>query len=113
VERAYGPGSIFHIVDRLKELIKVKGNQVAPAELEAVLLERPDVDDAAVVGVTIDGEERPRAYVVKAEGSTAKEQDIAEWMADKVAAHKRLRGGVAFIDAIPKNPVGYPSPSEP
>lgn len=105
----YGPGAIFHIVDRLKELIKVKGNQVAPAELEAILLERPDIVDAAVVGVTIDGEEKPRAYVVMDGDSTAKEQDIAKWLAGKVAAHKRLRGGVAFIDDIPKNPVSFGS----
>ena len=53
----------FFIVDRMKELIKVKGNQVAPAELEAVLLEHPQIADAAVVGVTIQSEEVPRAYV--------------------------------------------------
>jgi len=101
----YGPGAIFHIVDRIKELIKVKGNQVAPAELEAVLLEHPDVSDVAVVGVTIQGEELPRAYIVRSEGCKAKEQDIAAWMAGKVIRYKQLKGGVAFIDAIPKNPV--------
>ncbi|KAK1771110.1 hypothetical protein QBC33DRAFT_231983 [Phialemonium atrogriseum] len=106
VSGVYGPGAIFHIVDRLKELIKVKGNQVAPAELEALLLERPDVADAAVVGVTIDGEERPRAYVVRAPGSDAGERDVAAWLAGKVAPHKQLRGGVVFTDEIPKNPSG-------
>lgn len=101
----YAPGALFHIVDRLKELIKVKGNQVAPAELEGVLLERPDVTDAAVVGVTINGEELPRAYIVRAPGSSTSEQEMAEWLAGKVARFKRLRGGVKFIDEIPKNPV--------
>ena len=101
----YAPGAIFRLVDRLKELIKVKGNQVAPAELEALLLERPDVLDAAVVGVTVAGEERPRAYVVAAPAARATADEIAAWVADKVTAHKRLRGGVAFIDQIPKNPV--------
>ncbi|KAL2264813.1 hypothetical protein VTJ83DRAFT_7323 [Remersonia thermophila] len=110
---SYDPGAIFHVVDRVKELIKVKGNQVAPAELEGVLLESPDVADAAVVGVTIrDGEkgsdswEVPRAYVVRRPGSSATEQDVAKWMEGKVAPYKRLVGGVVFVDAIPKNPSG-------
>ncbi|OIW31539.1 acetyl-CoA synthetase-like protein [Coniochaeta ligniaria NRRL 30616] len=102
----YRPGGTFHIVDRLKELIKVKGNQVAPAELEAVLLERPDVVDAAVVGVTIRGEELPRAYVVLAEGVKTTEREVADWMAGRVARHKQLRGGVVFTDVVPKNPSG-------
>jgi acyl-CoA synthetase (AMP-forming)/AMP-acid ligase II len=101
----YEPGAIFHIVDRLKELIKVKGNQVAPAELEAVLLERPDIVDAAVVGVTIQGEELPRAYIVMAEDSKATEKEVADWMAKRVAKHKQLRGGVVFTNEVPKNPV--------
>ena len=90
-----------------QELIKVKGNQVAPAELEALLLDHPAVQDAAVVGVTINGEELPRAYISLQENSkSAKEQDIASWLATKVAKHKRLAGGVKFVDAIPKNPSG-------
>ncbi|KAK1754532.1 4-coumarate--CoA ligase-like 7 [Echria macrotheca] len=102
----YKPGGIFHVVDRLKELIKVKGNQVAPAELEAVLLESPDVADVAVIGVTIDGGELPRAYVVKDPRSKATEKDIAEWMKGRVAYYKQLKGGVVFTDIIPKNPSG-------
>ncbi|EON99289.1 putative 4-coumarate- ligase protein [Phaeoacremonium minimum UCRPA7] len=104
----YKPGTTFHIVDRLKELIKVKGNQVAPAELEAVLLERPDVADAAVVGVTIKGEELPRAYVVKVPDTNASEHEISKWMEGKVTRYKQLKGGVCFVDIIPKNPVGHP-----
>ncbi|EAQ92474.1 hypothetical protein CHGG_00709 [Chaetomium globosum CBS 148.51] len=102
----YKPGGIFHVVDRVKELIKVKGNQVAPAELEGVLLENPDVADAAVVGVTIGGEEVPRAYVVRRPQSTASEKDVAAWMEGKVTHYKRLKGGVVFVDAVPKNPSG-------
>ncbi|KAL2020907.1 hypothetical protein VTK56DRAFT_7794 [Thermocarpiscus australiensis] len=102
----YKPGGIFHVVDRVKELIKVKGNQVAPAELEGILLENTDVTDAAVVAVAIKGEEVPRAYVVRRPNSRASEQDIAQWMDAKVAKYKRLRGGLAFIDQIPKNPSG-------
>jgi len=96
----------FNIVDRRKELIKVKGNQVAPAELEGVLLEHPAVSDAAVVGVTIEGEELPRAYIVLREGHKAKPDEIAQWISTRVARHKRLAGGVKIIDSIPKNPSG-------
>jgi 4-coumarate--CoA ligase len=97
----------FYIVDRLKELIKVKGNQVAPAELEALLLEHPQLSDAAVVGVTIDGEELPRAYVVPREDAKGKvqEEEVAEWLAKRVNRFKRLAGGVMVVDSIPKNPV--------
>ncbi|KAK7431737.1 hypothetical protein QQZ08_001674 [Neonectria magnoliae] len=103
----FAPGALFHVVDRVKELIKVKGFQVAPAELEALLLERSDVADAAVIGVTIDGEEVPRAYIVKTSNSEdTTEDDIASWLASRVSRHKRLVGGVVFIDVIPKIPSG-------
>jgi len=60
---------MFFIVDRKKELIKVKGNQVAPAQLEALLLEHPGIADAAVIGMlTEDGNEKPRAFVVRQVG---------------------------------------------
>jgi acyl-CoA synthetase (AMP-forming)/AMP-acid ligase II len=104
---SYGPGALFYIVDRIKELIKVKGHQVAPAELEALLLERSDVADAAVIGVTIQHEEVPRAYVVRSPGTSASGEEIAQWLAAKVAKYKRLKGGVSFVEAIPKNPVRY------
>ncbi|KAM3418257.1 hypothetical protein BST61_g4258 [Cercospora zeina] len=101
---------LLHVVDRKKELIKVKGFQVAPAELEALLLDHPAVEDAAVVGVTIAGEERPRAYVVLRKGEKEAQpvlpKDVAEWLAAKVSRHKRLTGGVVALDAIPKNPSG-------
>jgi 4-coumarate--CoA ligase len=98
----------FFIVDRMKELIKVKGNQVAPAELEALLLENPKVQDACVVGVTIKGEEVPRAYVVLQggeKGSERVEREIQEWVKERTSRHKWLVGGVGFVDAVPKNPV--------
>jgi 4-coumarate--CoA ligase len=98
----------FFIVDRMKELIKVKGNQVAPAELEALLLEHPQIADAAVVGVTIQGEEVPRAYVALQEGQKADEKEIQDWLGKRVSRHKRIVGGCVFIDAIPKNPVSPP-----
>lgn len=103
----YGPGALFHVVDRLKELIKVKGNQVAPAELEGVLLENKAIADAAVVGVTIGGEEVPRAYVVPSAGAKITEAEVATWMEGKVTRYKRLAGGVVFVDEVPKNPVSW------
>ncbi|KAG0650146.1 4-coumarate-ligase isoform 6 [Hyphodiscus hymeniophilus] len=96
----------FYIVDRMKELIKVKGNQVAPAELEALLLEHPQISDAAVVGVTIQSEEVPRAYVVVQEGNKADAKGIQEWLANRVSRHKRIVGGCVFVETIPKNPSG-------
>lgn len=95
----------FFIVDRMKELIKVKGNQVAPAELEGLLLEHPQIADVCVVGVTIDGEEYPRAYVVLQAGQKGDKKEIQEWLAKKVSRHKQIVGGVVFVDLIPKNPV--------
>ena len=100
----------FFIVDRKKELIKVKGNQVAPAELEALLLDHPAIADAAVIGLqTEDGDEMPRAYVVlrpdEASQSTPK-GEIVKFVEMRVSRHKRITGGVVFLDAIPKNPSG-------
>ncbi|KAF2177200.1 4-coumarate-CoA ligase-like protein [Zopfia rhizophila CBS 207.26] len=102
----FGNG-LFYIVDRKKELIKYKGLQVAPAELEAVLLSHPDILDAAVIGVeTEDGtNEVPRAYVVADQKRISGEQ-IKGFVKRNVASHKQLRGGVVFLDAIPKSPAG-------
>ncbi|KAL6401488.1 4-coumarate- ligase [Ilyonectria robusta] len=107
---SYRPGAKIHIVDRIKELIKVKGFQVAPAELEAVLLEREDIVDAGVVGVTINGEEAPRAYIVKAPGSQTSAEDIVKWMEGTTAKYKWLRGGLVFVDSIPRVPVSDQHP---
>ncbi|KAJ0306357.1 hypothetical protein COL516b_004816 [Colletotrichum fioriniae] len=94
----------FWIVDRKKELIKVNALQVAPAELEAVLLENEHVADAAVVGITIEGNEWPRAYVALQDVSIGKvkPEDIQEWIKPRVAKHKALVGGVVFVDEVPK-----------
>ncbi|KAF3764411.1 4-coumarate-CoA ligase 2 [Cryphonectria parasitica EP155] len=94
----------FWIVDRKKELIKVNGLQVAPAELEQVLLENEHVADAAVVGITIDDHEWPRAYVELQASSRGKvgPENITEWIKPKVAKHKHLAGGVVFVDEVPR-----------
>ncbi|OAG00427.1 4-coumarate-CoA ligase-like protein [Paraphaeosphaeria sporulosa] len=98
---------LFYIVDRKKELIKYKGLQVAPAELEALLLNHEDILDAAVIGVDADGgtNEVPRAYVV-ADSKKISGKQIQEYVKANVASHKQLRGGVVFLDAIPKSPSG-------
>lgn len=98
---------LFYIVDRKKELIKYKGLQVAPAELEALLITHDLIADAAVIGIEMDDgtSEVPRAYVV-ADQSKISSQEIAEWVKHQVATHKQLRGGVVFVDAIPKSPSG-------
>ncbi|KAK5635150.1 hypothetical protein RRF57_010862 [Xylaria bambusicola] len=96
----------FFIVDRKKELIKYKGNQVAPAELDAVLLSHPKILDAAVIGVPGEGTEVPRAYVV-ANQKEISGREIVEWFSKQgLSRYKSLRGGVVFIDAIPKSPSG-------
>lgn len=87
-----------------QELIKYKGLQVAPAELEALLLTHPDILDAAVIGVEQPGTEVPRAYVVP--GKNISEEDVKTFVKQHVADYKQLRGGVVFIDAIPKSPAG-------
>ena len=100
----------FYIVDRMKELIKVKGLQVAPAELEALLLEHPDIADAAVCGVPWgDDDERPMAWVVIRAGGKAGEEmveSIKKWVEERTSRHKWLEGGVEFLEAVPKNPSG-------
>ncbi|KAJ1358254.1 hypothetical protein KIN20_016642 [Parelaphostrongylus tenuis] len=96
----------LHIVDRLKELIKVKGLQVAPSELEDILLSHEDISDAAVIGVP-DGKhgEIPRAYVVRTNESFM-EVVVQRFIHGKVTSHKHLTGGVAFVSVIPKSSSG-------
>ena len=94
----------FFIVDRLKELIKYKGMQIAPAELEAVLLSHPAVADAAVVPrPDEDAGEIPHAFVVLKGPATA--ADLMAFVAQRVAPYKKVRRG-DFIEAIPKSPSG-------
>ncbi|KAI5782548.1 hypothetical protein FPQ18DRAFT_283629 [Pyronema domesticum] len=102
----YSPTGKFYIVDRKKELIKVKGNQVAPAELESVLLDNPKIADAAVIGVPHEGDEQPRAYVVPQVGMKLTAEDVFKWVQERCTRYKWLTGGVIFMTEIPKNPSG-------
>lgn len=97
----------LYITDRLKELIKYKGFQVAPAELEDLLMAHPEVRDACVVGIPDDvAGELPHARVVLQEGASVTGDDVAAWAAEQCAPHKKLRGGVRLVDAIPKTASG-------
>jgi 4-coumarate--CoA ligase len=94
------------VVDRVKELIKYKGYQVPPAELEALLLTHPDIADAAVVGARdSDGEEVPKAFIVTQPDVELSAEQVIDFVADRVAAYKRVRQ-VVFIDSVPKSAAG-------
>jgi 4-coumarate--CoA ligase len=101
----------IYITDRVKELIKYNGFQVAPAQLEGLLLGHPAVNDVAVIGVYSEqrATELPRAYIVPAQGvKTGKklEGEVSEWLNGRVAPYKRLRGGIVWVDEIPKSAAG-------
>ncbi|KAG0254574.1 hypothetical protein BG011_005650 [Mortierella polycephala] len=104
-------GGNWFVVDRLKELIKYKGFQIPAAELESLLQTHPKVLDAAVIPAydASQATEIPRAYIVphNADDATdALKKDIQDFVASKVAHHKKLRGGVVFINEIPKSASG-------
>ncbi|XP_034704205.1 4-coumarate--CoA ligase-like 5 [Vitis riparia] len=96
----------LYIVDRIKELIKHNGYQVAPAELEAILLSHPSVLDAAVIPVEDEAAGQiPMAYVVRAAGSELTQQEVIQFVAGQVAPYKKVRK-VGFINAIPRSTAG-------
>lgn len=98
-------GYVF-IVDRLKELIKTKGLQVAPAEIEHILVGHPDIHDAAVIGEPhVDFGEVPVAFVVLRPGAALSSETIIEYAASDLAKYKRL-ARVVITDAIPRSPSG-------
>ncbi|KAI0066474.1 phenylacetyl-CoA ligase [Artomyces pyxidatus] len=114
-EVVYDEKGEITIVDRLKELIKVRGFQVAPAELEGHLLTHPDVADVCVVAVPDDfSGELPFAFIVLHEAAAARaategaaiKAALAKYVSDVKTNYKWLAGGVEFIDVIPKNPSG-------
>ncbi|ALC45981.1 CG6178 [Drosophila busckii] len=97
----------FFIVDRIKELIKYKGFQVPPAEIEALLLTHDDIKDVAVIGrPDEEAGELPMAFVVKQAKVQLTEEDVIKFVHERASPAKRLRGGVIFVDEIPKNPSG-------
>ena len=111
----------FYITDRVKELIKYKGFQVAPAELEGILATHPAIQDVAVIGVYDKSQatELPRAFVVLGAGQRGgnkdnnndvgrkkEEEEIKTWLKERVASYKQLRGGIKFVEHIPKSASG-------
>lgn len=119
---------LYYIVDRKKvsvleahhsmniadsnyqELIKVRGFQVAPPELEGVLLSHPDIVDCAVIGVADPvrtGDELPRGYIVRRPGSSGLgDPEVHKYMRERLASYKMLEGGIKWVEAIPKNASG-------
>ncbi|XP_057820939.2 probable CoA ligase CCL5 [Cryptomeria japonica] len=98
-------GYVF-VVDRLKELIKYKGYQVAPAELEALLLSHPEIADVAVIPFPDkEAGQVPMAYIVRKQGSTLSEATVVDFVAKQVAPYKKVRR-VAFVSGIPKTAAG-------
>jgi 4-coumarate--CoA ligase len=106
----YDPDGFFYITDRLKELIKVRGFQVAPAELEELLFQNELVQDVAVVQISDEASgELPRAYVVlkpSAEPNEVTKEYLIKWVKERVSPHKRISGGVVFVEQIPKSASG-------
>ncbi|CAH1972287.1 unnamed protein product [Acanthoscelides obtectus] len=103
----YDEEGYFFIVGRMKELIKYKGFQVAPAELEALLVTHRCVDDVAVIGLSHKASgEVPLAFIVRKPGTSVTENEIERFVADHVSPSKRLRGGVIFVERIPRNSGG-------
>ncbi|XP_028782526.1 4-coumarate--CoA ligase-like 5 [Neltuma alba] len=95
-----------YVLERIKELIKHNGYQVAPAELEALLISHPNIVDAAVIPVEdVETGQIPMAYVVKAAGSEITEDQVIQFAASQVAPYKKIRK-VSFIDAIPRSAAG-------
>lgn len=103
----YDKDGEFFVVDRIKELIKYKGYQVPPAELEALLLANPKIKDAAVIGIPDEeAGELPMAFVVKQPNADLSEGQVAEYINGLTSPAKRLHGGVRFVTEIAKNPSG-------
>ena len=94
----------FYIVDRVKELIKYKGYSIAPAELEALLVTHPQIEDAAVIPSPDEiAGEVPKAYIVGKKG--LREGELLSWVADRVSPYKKIRR-VEFVGEIPKSASG-------
>jgi hypothetical protein len=97
----------YYVIDRTKDLIKVRGWQVSPAEIETTLLEHASVADAGVIGIpSEDGtSEVPRAFVVRKEGGEVDEDEVKTFLKERLSSYKMVES-VEFIDRIPRNPTG-------
>lgn len=103
----YDEHGLIYISDRCKEMIKVNANQVAPAELEALLRNHPAVAEAVVIGIPHPTcGEVPRAFVILREGAQLKQDALQEFVSKHVARYKHISGGIFFVDSIPKTATG-------
>lgn len=108
----YDEEEFFYIVDRIKDMIKVKGFQVAPTELEEVIRGCRGVLDVAVIGIKDDVlGEAPKAFIVRKPESIDEDENklkesIHDFLKEKVATYKQLSGGIVFVEELPKNPTG-------
>ncbi|XP_066590887.1 luciferin 4-monooxygenase-like [Prorops nasuta] len=99
--------SQIYVVDRLKELIKYKGYQVAPAAIESILMSHSGVNEAAVVGKPDETSgELPMAFIVKQPGAKVTAEEIFKFVQEKLSSPNWLRGGIRFVEALPKSSVG-------
>lgn len=99
--------NFLYITDRMKDLIKVKGFQVSPSDLELVLLSHDSVSEVAVIGVPHDRTgEAPRAYVVPVPGAHLDAKQLQEYVSERVAPYKQMTGGIVFVDSLPRNLMG-------
>jgi acyl-CoA synthetase (AMP-forming)/AMP-acid ligase II len=100
---------LWYIVDRKKELIKVRGYQVSPSEIEGVLLDHPDIIDAAVIGVparNVSNGEAPRAYLTLCSNSSLTIREVHALIEDRLAHYKQCTGGIVIGAEIPKSMSG-------
>ena len=102
----YDEEGFFYIVDRTKDMMKVSGYQVSPTELENEIRKAGGVTDVAVIGVPDEkAGEVPRAFIVRESEEVTKEK-IEEYLERNIAKYKRLRGGIVFLEQLPKSPTG-------
>ena len=102
----YDEEGFFYIVDRNKDMIKVSGYQVSPTELENEIRKAGGVTDVAVIGVPHDkAGEVPRAFIVRESEGVTREK-IEQFLEPRIAKYKRLKGGIVFLDQLPKSPTG-------
>ncbi|VEN59212.1 unnamed protein product [Callosobruchus maculatus] len=103
----YDEEMYFYVLDRIKEVIKYKGFQVPPAQLENILFQHPGVKEVAVVGKPDErAGELPTAFVVKQDGTSPTEQELIQLVAQRLHSEKQLHGGVLFVEEIPKTQSG-------